>query len=100
MKLSVIVPAFNEEKRIVACVRSIHAALAANASLMLETEVIVADNNSTDATAELARQEGARVEFEPINQISRARNAGARVASGDWLLFVDADCALSAASVH
>jgi glycosyltransferase involved in cell wall biosynthesis len=39
--------------------------------------VIVVDNNSTDATAELARRGGARVVFEPVNQIARARNAGA-----------------------
>src|SRR5438093_5774820 len=54
-------------------------------------EVIVCDNNSSDRTAELARAAGARVVFEPINQIARARNTGAAVANGDWLLFIDAD---------
>jgi len=44
-----------------------------------------------DRTGELARAEGARVLFEPVNQISRARNAGAAVANGQWLVFVDAD---------
>jgi glycosyltransferase involved in cell wall biosynthesis len=43
----------------------------------------------------LARQAGARVVFEPINQIGRARNAGAAHATGDWLLFLDADSLLS-----
>jgi glycosyltransferase involved in cell wall biosynthesis len=100
MKLSIIVPAFNEEKRISTCLRSIRSALVANARMDLETETIVADNNSTDSTAELARREGAGVVFEPVNQISRARNAGARHATGDWFLFVDADCELSAASVQ
>lgn len=100
MKLSIIIPAYNEEKRIAACLCSVRAALAANSRPNLETETIVADNNSSDATAELARREGACVVFEPINQISRARNAGGRVATGDWLLFVDADCALSASSVQ
>ena len=54
-------------------------------------ELIVCDNNSSDSTAAIARDAGARVVFEPINQIGRARNAGAAVAAGEWLLFVDAD---------
>ena len=54
-------------------------------------ELIVCDNNSTDRTAEIARAAGATVVFEPVNQISRARNRGAAAATGDWLLFVDAD---------
>ncbi len=91
MNLSVIVPAYNEEKLIAECLASIRDALAANARPGLETELIVADNNSTDRTAELARAAGAKVVFEPVNQIARARNAGAAVATGDWLLFVDAD---------
>jgi len=56
-----------------------------------EFELIVCDNNSTDRTAEIARAAGARVVFEPINQIARARNSGAAAATGDWLIFVDAD---------
>ena len=86
MKLSVVVPAYNEEKLLGAtlgCVRQATAGLPA--------EIIVCDNNSTDRTAEIARQAGARVVFEPVNQIARARNAGAAQASGDWLVFVDAD---------
>src|SRR5277367_5421597 len=55
------------------------------------SELIVCDNNSTDRTAELARAAGATVVFEPINQIARARNKGAEAATGDWLVFVDAD---------
>jgi glycosyltransferase involved in cell wall biosynthesis len=54
-------------------------------------ELIVCDNNSTDRTAELAYAADATVVFEPVNQIARARNAGARAGSGEWLLFVDAD---------
>ena len=55
------------------------------------TELIVCDNNSTDGTAGVAREAGARVVFEPVNQIGRARNTGAANADGDWLVFVDAD---------
>jgi glycosyltransferase involved in cell wall biosynthesis len=54
-------------------------------------ELVVCDNNSTDRTAEIARAAGATVVFEPHNQISRARNRGASAATGEWLLFVDAD---------
>jgi glycosyltransferase involved in cell wall biosynthesis len=91
MNISVVVPAFNEEKLLSASLHSISAALAAFHALGWKTELIVCDNNSTDRTAELARAAGAKVVFEPVNQISRARNAGAAAAQGDWLIFVDAD---------
>jgi glycosyltransferase involved in cell wall biosynthesis len=61
------------------------------------SELIVCDNNSTDATAAIAREAGAAVVFEPVNQIGRARNTGAAHASGEWLIFVDADSHPSAA---
>ncbi len=95
MHLSIIIPAFNEERLITHCVDSITESLAANQKLDFTYEVIVVDNNSTDKTAELARQTGAKVVFEPVNQIGLARNAGAAVATGDWLLFVDADSLLN-----
>jgi glycosyltransferase involved in cell wall biosynthesis len=98
MKLSIIVPAYNEAKRIEACLQHLSEALISNSRASLEHELIVVDNNSTDATAELARPY-ARIIFEPINQIARARNAGGAAASGDWLLFVDADTLVSAGTI-
>lgn len=95
MHLSVVIPAFNEARLIERCLRSIAESIAANQQAGFIAEIIVVDNNSTDNTAELARQAGARVVFEPINQIGRARNAGAAQATGDWLLFLDADSLLS-----
>ncbi len=95
MYLSIVIPAFNEARLIEASLQSVAAALAANQTSGFTSEIIVVDNNSTDNTAELARQAGARVVFEPINQIGRARNAGAAHATGDWLLFLDADSLLS-----
>src|ERR1022692_1935800 len=86
--LSIVIPAFNEERLIARCLQSISASLVANSKPCFTSEIIVVDNNSTDNTANLARQAGAQVVFEPINQIGRARNAGAAEASGDWLLFV------------
>lgn len=91
MKISVVVPAYNEEKLLGESLRCIRHAQAAFLEAGWETELIVCDNNSTDLTAELARAEGARVVFEPVNQISRARNRGAAAAVGDWLVFIDAD---------
>src|SRR3970282_153937 len=89
MHLSIIIPAFNEERLIERCLQSIAASLAAMFTPSFTSEIIVVDNNSTDNTANLARQAGAQVVFEPVNQIGRARNAGAAVATGDWLLFLD-----------
>lgn len=87
MKLSVIVPAYNEEKLLGDSLRAIREAMA----VFEDAELIVCDNNSSDRTAEIARAAGAAVVFEPVNQIARARNTGAARASGDWLVFVDAD---------
>lgn len=90
-KLSVIVPAFNEERLLGESLRHIRSAMAVFTERGWATELIVCDNNSTDRTAEIAREAGAQVVFEPVNQIARARNIGAAAATGDWLLFVDAD---------
>jgi glycosyltransferase involved in cell wall biosynthesis len=97
MRISVLVPAFNEAQGIGGTLRAIRAAMAAFDARGWATELIVCDNNSTDATAELARAAGATVVFEPVNQIARARNCAAAAATGDWLVFVDADSLPSAA---
>jgi len=91
VRISIIIPAFNEERLIGETLRRVQAGTAAFSGRGWETELIVCDNNSSDRTAELARAAGAKVVFEPINQIARARNGGAAAASGGWLVFVDAD---------
>ncbi len=91
VKISIVVPAFNEEQRLPETLRAIEAARPAFHARQWTTELIVCDNHSTDATAAVARAGGAQVVFEPINQIARARNTGAAAATGDWLLFIDAD---------
>ncbi len=85
---SIVVPAYNEERFLGPTLASLRAAMDAVPS---HGEIVVCDNNSTDGTAELARAAGARVAHEPVNQISRARNTGARAARGRHLVFVDAD---------
>jgi glycosyltransferase involved in cell wall biosynthesis len=91
VKISVIVPAFNEEKLIASTLRTINSARRAFDQAGWQSEVVVCDNNSTDRTSEIAKAEGAVVVFEPINQIARARNKGAEAATGDWFVFVDGD---------
>ena len=91
MKISVIVPAFNEETLLGASLAEIKTSAKAFVARGWEFELVVCDNNSTDRTAEIARAAGAVVVFEPVNQIGRARNCGAKAATGDWLVFVDAD---------
>jgi glycosyltransferase involved in cell wall biosynthesis len=91
VKISVIVPAFNEEKLLGASLAAIQSSAKVFETRGWEFELVVCDNNSTDRTGEIARAAGATVVFEPVNQIGRARNTGAAAATGDWLIFVDAD---------
>jgi glycosyltransferase involved in cell wall biosynthesis len=89
---SVVIPAFNEEALLpdtLACLKK------AMAKIDEQGELIVVDNNSSDRTAEIAREFGADVVFESINQISKARNAGAKVAKSRYLFFLDADTKLN-----
>jgi glycosyltransferase involved in cell wall biosynthesis len=90
---SVIIPAYNEQVLLPATLDALQKAMRA---IDMAGEVIVADNNSNDGTAAIAREHGAAVVFEPVNQISRARNAGANAARGRYLIFLDADTILSA----
>lgn len=89
---SIIIPAYNEEQWLPQTLDALHQAMS---EIALSGEIIVVDNNSSDNTAGIAAQGGARVAFEPINQISRARNSGARIAQGKYLVFVDADTLIS-----
>jgi glycosyltransferase involved in cell wall biosynthesis len=91
LRISLVIPAFNEERLLGAALERINAARVVFAAAGWDTELIVCDNNSTDRTAAVARAAGADVVFEPVNQIARARNRGAEAATGDWLLFIDAD---------
>ena len=91
--LSFVVPAYNEEKCLPATLASIHGAARA---LALEYEIVVANDGSTDATATVAERGGAHVVTVQNRQIAKTRNAGARAARGERLIFVDADTTVSA----
>ena len=102
MKLTVIVPAFNEASYLAATLDAIQAAATElRTCSAAEIDTIVVDNNSVDETAAIARGKGVTVVHEPVQGIARARNTGARHAQGDVLVFVDADvnmpCTLLAA---
>jgi glycosyltransferase involved in cell wall biosynthesis len=86
--VSIIVPAYNEEAFLEPTLRALHAAAA---GLGAPYEIIVVDDGSTDRTAAIAREQGARVVAVHVRQIAAARNAGARAAQADLLIFVDAD---------
>jgi glycosyltransferase involved in cell wall biosynthesis len=90
--LSFIVPAHNEDAVLGRTLDAIHeCAQAAGQSY----ELIVVDDASTDATAEIARQKNAKVVSVNHRQISATRNSGGRAAQGERLFFIDADTTLN-----
>lgn len=93
-ELSVVIPAHDEADELPRTLDGLRAGLESTGRAF---EIVVVDNASGDATAAVARAHGARVVDEPQRRISRARNTGARHATGTYLLFVDADTWPSAA---
>lgn len=90
-RLSVVIPAHNEEKYLPRLLAGIAAARARYRPGSGAVEVVVADNESTDATAEISAARGCRVVPVAKRVIGAARNGGARAAKGEILAFVDAD---------
>lgn len=88
MYLSVIIPAYNEEKRIGKTIEVIQDYLQQQS---YDSEIIVVNNNSSDATREIAEKAGVRVIDEPRPGKGYAVARGMREASGDLRLFTDAD---------
>jgi glycosyltransferase involved in cell wall biosynthesis len=95
--ISFIVPAYNEELLIGRTLTAIHAAAR---EVGESYEVIVVDDGSTDRTAMVAGEGGARVVPVHYRQIGRTRNAGARVAAGEIFVFVDADTLITAPTLR
>ncbi len=86
VRVSVVIPAYNEEKLLKRCL----------VSLQNQTcqpfEIIIVDNNSTDATAKIAKEQGVIVIQERRQGIAWARDAGFKRATGDIIARLDADC--------
>lgn len=88
MKISVIIPTYNEAKSIVATLEQFQAVRG------VDVELIVTDNGSSDSTRMLARELADKVVALPTDlrsTIGECRNRGARAATGDILWFIDAD---------
>ncbi len=92
---SIIIPAFNEEEHIHICLESVCGLIRGEHRL----EVVVVDNGSTDRTVAIALSYSGRVTLRvlemPSARIGALRNAGAETATGEFLVFLDADCLLT-----
>jgi glycosyltransferase involved in cell wall biosynthesis len=95
--ISIIVPAYNEAVLLGATLDALNAA---RGTLDDGSEIIVVDDASTDATARIAAERGARVVPVDLRHIAAARNAGAREARGELLVFVDADTIVPPAALR
>lgn len=95
--ISVVIPAYNEEKFLPATLRAVGEARAVLLRERgVESEVVVVDNLSTDMTATVARSHDARVLPFDVRNISAVRNAGIREARHAIVVAIDADCGLPA----
>ena len=94
MRFSIIIPAYNEEQYLPRLLDSIDLARSNYSGGPAAVEVIVADNDSNDRTAEVAAAHGARVVRVEKRCIAAARNGGGRVARGEIVCFIDGDSAL------
>lgn len=86
MRFSVVVPAHNEEATLGETLESL-----LRQDFDGPVEIIVVDNASTDATAEIARAYGARLVTEPMRGVCNARQRGVDAAEGDYVVSTDAD---------
>ncbi len=92
---TLVVPAFDEAVALPRLLDSVEAARAHHAG---RVEVVVADNGSTDGTADVAAARGCTVVPVERRRIAAARNGGARAAETPWLVFCDADIELHPAT--
>jgi glycosyltransferase involved in cell wall biosynthesis len=95
--ISFIVPAYNEELLLPETLSALHEAARSTGE---PYEIVVADDDSSDRTAAVAEEQGARVVHVTHRQIAAARNSGARAAKGEIFVFVDADTLVNSAVVR
>jgi glycosyltransferase involved in cell wall biosynthesis len=95
-RYSFIIPAYNEESL---NGRTLDVLRESAAQLQGGFEIIVANDDSSDRTPEIAREKGARILDVKKRQIAAVRNAGASIATGEILVFVDTDTLVPANSL-
>lgn len=87
MRVSVIIPAYNGEKTLGACLD------ACLAQMKDDVEILVVDDGSTDGTAAVVKaRPGIGYHFQPNAGPATARNTGAHLTSGDYVVYTDTDC--------
>src|ERR1035437_5422259 len=86
LKISVVVPVFNEETFLPGCLQSLR-----RQKYQGEIEIIVVDNGSTDNSAKIAHDFGVKVVSCPEKGVAFARQAGADAAAGDIIVQADGD---------
>lgn len=91
-RMSVIIPAHNEEDYIGHCLRSVRTA---ERRLPKPVEAVVVLNRCTDRTAAIARELGATIIHEDARNLARIRNAGIRASTGAVIVTIDADSYMS-----
>ena len=95
-RFAIIVPAYNEETELPGTLDSIHSAAV---GLGCDYEIVLVNDGSTDATPGIGENFGARVISINCRQIAASRNAGARAATGDIFVFIDADTRITSGHV-
>lgn len=86
MRLSAVIITHNEERNIRRCLQSLKG---------IADEIVVVDSGSTDGTERICREEGVMFQHHPWEGYSAQKNYAETLATGDWILSIDADEALS-----
>jgi glycosyltransferase involved in cell wall biosynthesis len=92
-KISIIIPAYNEERYIAECLTAITSQSITH--LINSVEVVVVDNGSTDNTISIAKKYNVKIIHSSADYVGGVRNDGVKETEGEILVFLDSDCVVS-----